>query len=65
MALVAQQGDRRHVQQPRILRSVWRVAGGAALSPDRSMLEGKWPAHIGVALGADRVLVFSGPLIIR
>ena len=42
-----------HVQQPRILRSVRRVAGHAALSPDRGMLEHERSARLGVALGAD------------
>ena len=64
MALIAECGDRRHVQQPRILRSVRRMAGRAALCPHRSVFKRKWPAHIGVALGADRVLVFGGSLVV-
>ena len=44
-------------QQPWILRAVRRMASDATLGPDRSVLEGEWPAHIGVALGADGVLV--------
>ena len=60
MALVAQRGNRRHVQQPRILRTVRRMACHAALGPHRSMLEHERSTHIGVALGADLILVFRG-----
>lgn len=63
MALVAQRGNRRHIQQPRILRAVRRMASGATLSPDRSVLEREWPTHINVALGADGVLVGRGSQI--
>ena len=57
MTLVAQCIDRGHVQQARILRAVGRVARTATLGLHRSMLVYKRPTNIGVALGADCVLV--------
>ena len=57
MALIAQGGNRRHVQQPRVLRAVRCMAGRATLGPDRSVLERERPAHIRVAFCADRILV--------
>lgn len=57
VALVAQRGNRRHIQQPRILCAVRRMASGATFSLDRRVLERERPAHIRVALGADGVLV--------
>ncbi len=41
-----------------------RVAGCASLGPDWSMLEGERSAHIGMALGADRVRILSRPDIV-
>ena len=60
MALVAQRVDVRHVQQPGILRAMRRVASHAALRLHRSMLIHKRPARLGVALGADRILIGRG-----
>ena len=60
MALVAQSVDVRHIQQPRILRSMGRVAAHAAFGLDRGMFVDKRPARLGVALGAYRVLVCCG-----
>lgn len=60
VALVAQRGDSGHVQEARILRTVRRVTGRAALALHRSMLVNERAAHIGVALGANRTLIGSG-----
>src|SRR5580658_4775795 len=59
MALVAQRVDVRHVQQPGVLRAMRSVAPQAALRLDRSVLVHEWPAGLGVALGADRILIGS------
>lgn len=64
VALVAQSRNRRHIQQPRVLRSVRSVAGQAALGFDGSMLVHKWAANVSVALGADSILIFSGAQIV-
>jgi hypothetical protein len=60
MALVAQCVDLRHVQQPRVLRTMRRVAPQAPLRLDRGVLEDEWPARLRVALGADRILIGRG-----
>ena len=57
MALVAQLIDVRHIQQAGVLRSVGCMAGDAAFSPDSSVFVDERTARLGVALGADRVLV--------
>ena len=59
MALVAQLIDIRHIQQAGVLRSVGRMAGEAAFSPDSSVLVNERSTRLGVALGADRVLIRS------
>ncbi len=43
-----------------ILRAVRRVAADAAFRLHRSVLEDERPARLGVALGADRVLIGGG-----
>ena len=60
MALIAQCGDTRHIEQPGVLGSMRRVACHAAFRLDRSMLERERTTHVGVALGADHVLVSGG-----
>lgn len=65
VALIAQRCDGRHIQQPRILRSVRRMAGQAALGLYRSMLIHERSANICVTLGADCILVCSRPQIVR
>lgn len=57
VALVAQRVDARHVEQAGVLRTMRAVASCAAFSLDGSVLINEWPAHFGVALGADRVLI--------
>ncbi len=59
MALQAQRVDIAHVQQARVGGSVRRVARRAALSFDHGMLKHKWTRGLGMALGADRVLIGS------
>ena len=60
MALVAEGVDRRHIQQPRILRSVRCVATHASFRLDCGMLVHEWSACLGVALGANRILIRCG-----
>jgi len=60
MALVAQLVDIRNIQQPRVLRAVWRVAGNATVRLDWRMLEHKGPTRLRMALGADCVLIGGG-----
>jgi hypothetical protein len=57
VALVAQRVDVRHIQQPRVLRTVRSVATQASFRLDRGVLEDERPARLGVALGADRILI--------
>ena len=57
VALVAERIGARHVQQPWILRTMRCVATHASLRLDRNMLVHKRSTHIGVALGADPILV--------
>ena len=47
------------VQQARVGRPMRRVARDAALGLDHGMLKDKWPCGLGVALGADLVLIGS------
>ena len=60
VALVAERGHRRHIHQPRILRTVRCVAGHTALALYRSMLIDERTALVTVALGADRALISRG-----
>jgi len=60
VALVAERGDGRHVQQAGVLGTVRSVASQTALGLDRDMFIDERPARLGVALGADRVLVGRG-----
>jgi hypothetical protein len=60
MALVAHLVDIRNIQQPRILRAVWRVAGDATVRLDWRMLEHKGATCLGVALGANGILIGGG-----
>src|SRR5271169_2575814 len=60
MALVAERGDGRHVQQAGVLGTVRSVASQTPLGLDRDVFKDERPARLGVALGADRVLVGRG-----
>jgi len=60
VALIAERGDGRHIQQAGILGTVRSVASQAPLGLDRDVFEDERPARLGVALGADRVLVGRG-----
>ena len=60
VALVAERGDGWHVQQAGVLGTVRSVASQTSLGLDRDVFIDKRPARLGVALGADRVLVGRG-----
>src|SRR5580704_2443563 len=60
VALVAERGDGRHVQQAGVLGTVRSVASYTPLGLDRDVFIDERPARLGVALGADRVLVGRG-----
>lgn len=60
VALVAERGDGRHVQQAGVLGTVRSVASQTPLGLDRDVFIDERPARLGVALGADRVLVGRG-----
>ncbi len=60
VALVAERGDGRHVQQAGVLGTVRRMASQTPLGLDRDVFIDERPARLGVALGADRVLVGRG-----
>ena len=60
VALVAERVDGRHVQQAGVLGTVRSVASQTPLGLDRSVFIDERPARLGVALGADRVLVGRG-----
>jgi hypothetical protein len=64
MALVAKGVDLRHVQQAGILRTMRRVASQAAFGLDRGVLEDEWPARLGVALGANLILIGGRPEVV-
>ena len=64
VALVAERGDRWHVQEARILRAMWRMAGHAPFRPYRRVLKHKWSARFGMAFGAHRVLIRSRPHVV-
>ena len=60
VTLVAERVDGRHVQQAGVLGTVWSVASQTSLGLHRSVFIDERPARLGVALGADRVLVGRG-----
>ena len=60
VALVAERVDGRHVQQAGVLGTVRSVASQTPLGLDRGMFIDERSARLGVALGADRVLVGRG-----
>src|SRR5208282_4089393 len=60
VALVAERVDGRHVQKAGVLGTVRSVASQTPLGLDRDVLIDERPARLGVALGADRVLVGRG-----
>lgn len=60
VALVAQRVDGWHVQQAGVLGTVRSVASQTPLGLDRDVFIDERPARLGVALGADRVLVGRG-----
>ena len=60
MALVAERGDGRHVQQAGVLGTVRSVASQTPFGLDRDVFIDERPARLGVALGTDRVLVGRG-----
>ena len=60
VALAAQRIDARHIQQPRVLRSMGSVAAHATFGLDCGVLVDKGPACFGMAFGADRILVSGG-----
>ena len=60
VALVAERGDGRHVQQAGVLGTVRSMASHTPLGLDRDVFIDERPARLGVALGADRVLVGRG-----
>jgi len=60
VALIAQRVDVRHIQQTRVLRPMRRVASHTSLGLDRSVLKHKGATRLGVALGADRILIGRG-----
>ncbi len=64
VALVAQHVDVRHIQHPRILRTVRRVATHASLALHRRVLVDKRPALLCVALGADQVRIVPRPQVV-
>ena len=60
VTLVAERVDGGHVEQAGVLGTVRSVASQTSLGLDRDMLKDERPARLGVALGADRVLVGRG-----
>ena len=60
VALVAERVDGRHVQQAGVLGTVRSVASQTPLGLDCDVFIDERPARLGVALGADRVLVGRG-----
>lgn len=48
------------IQQARVGRAVWRVAGHASFGLDHRMLKDERTRGLSVALRADRVLICSG-----
>ena len=60
VALVAERVDGRHVQQAGVLGTVWSVASHTPLGLDRGVFIDERPARLGVAPGADPVLVGRG-----
>ena len=64
VALIAQEVDVRHIEQPGILRPVRRVASRATLALDRRVLVDKRPALICMALGADLIGIVPRPDVV-
>ena len=64
MALVAELIDVGHVQQARVLRSVRRMASHTSFCPDSSVFVDKRTAGLGMALGADGILVCSLDVVV-
>ena len=64
VALIAQRRDGRHVQQTGVLGSVGRMATRASLNLDGCMFEDERPTRLGVALGANRILIGGGLQIV-
>jgi hypothetical protein len=60
VALVAERGDGRHVQQAGVLGTVRSMASQTPLGFDRDVFKDERPSRLGVALGADCVLVGRG-----
>jgi len=60
VTLVAERCDGRHVQQTGVLGTVRSVASQTSLGFDRDVFKDERPARLGMALGADRVLVGRG-----
>src|ERR1700683_802052 len=60
VALVAERVDGRHVQKAGVLGTVRSMASQTPLGLDRDVFIDERPARLGVALGADRVLVGRG-----
>jgi hypothetical protein len=60
MALIAQCIHIGHVEKPRVLRSMGRVAPQTSLSLDHGMLINEGTTRFGMALGADRILIGRG-----
>src|SRR6202161_3618846 len=64
MALVAERGDGRHVQQAGVLGTVRSMASHTPLGLDRDVFIDERPSRLGVALGADCVLVGRRPHVV-
>ena len=56
MALETEQVDLAALEQARVRRAMWRMAGNTTLRPNPMVLEDKRPGLVHVALEADRVL---------
>ena len=61
MALQAEHVHRHHFEQPRIGRTVRRVATGATFGLDRHVLVDEWPLLVDVALVTDEIATRQGP----
>ncbi len=64
VTLVAERVDGRHVEQARVLGPMRSVASHTPLGLDRDVFKDERPARLGVALGADRVLVGRRPQVV-
>ena len=65
VALITQRIDRRHIQQPCVLRAVRAMATNASNAFHRGVLKNKGPTSIHVALGAHPVLIHGGFQVVR